>query len=429
MKVGSSMKKKYRVKKKNLFLFIFIIVMLVFGCIGGIFLYMKDDPVMENASLKGNTVEIKEVITDATLIAVGDNLIHSSLYKDANRHAGGNGYGTDKFDFTPMYKYIKEIVSNYDIGYINQETILGGTSLGLSDYPTFNSPYEVGDAVIDAGFNLVSLATNHTVDRGKKAVINSCDYWKGQDGVLTAGSYCSDEERDEISIAYVNDITYTMLNYTYGTNGMPVSDDYLVNVWPTDIDNINNPSNDKKYQLYKEQVKEDIEKVRDKVDVLIVAMHWGVEYTHTPTVYEKDMANYLASLDVDIIIGTHPHVIQPVTWIDDTLVIYSLGNFISAQYQNQGSCSNYKCTVGLMTSLKITKTVKGDDVSIKIDTVENELIYNYYNQSSWRGFVVIPFSNSEIVNYLPNYKNVYETYKNVVQSMDNNMYVKEVYSE
>lgn len=423
------MKKKYRVKKKNLFLFIFIIVMLVFGCIGGIFLYMKDDPVMENASLKGNTVEIKEVITDATLIAVGDNLIHSSLYKDANRHAGGNGYGTDKFDFTPMYKYIKEIVSNYDIGYINQETILGGTSLGLSDYPTFNSPYEVGDAVIDAGFNLVSLATNHTVDRGKKAVINSCDYWKGQDGVLTAGSYCSDEERDEISIAYVNDITYTMLNYTYGTNGMPVSDDYLVNVWPTDIDNINNPSNDKKYQLYKEQVKEDIEKVRDKVDVLIVAMHWGVEYTHTPTVYEKDMANYLASLDVDIIIGTHPHVIQPVTWIDDTLVIYSLGNFISAQYQNQGSCSNYKCTVGLMTSLKITKTVKGDDVSIKIDTVENELIYNYYNQSSWRGFVVIPFSNSEIVNYLPNYKNVYETYKNVVQSMDNNMYVKEVYSE
>lgn len=423
------MKKKYRVKKKNVILFVLIIVMLVLVLFGGISLLKGNDGDKNNTVIKGNTVEIKEVITDATLIAVGDNLIHSSLYKDANRHAGGNGYGTDKFDFSPMYKYIKEIVSNYDIGYINQETILGGTSLGLSDYPTFNSPFEVGDAVIDAGFNLVSLATNHTMDRGKNAVLNSCDYWKSKDGVLTAGSYCSEEEREEIRIASVNDITYTMLNYTYGTNGMPVSDDYLVNVWPTDIDNINNPDSDTKYQAYKEQVKEDIDRVRDKVDVLIVAMHWGVEYTHTPTAYEVDMANYLASHDVDIIIGTHPHVIQPVTWIDDTLVIYSLGNFISAQYQNQSTCSNYKCTVGLMTSLKITKTVKGDDVSIKIDNVENELIYNYYNQSTWRGFVVIPFSNSEIANYLPNYKNVYETYKNVVQDMDSSMYVKEVYSE
>lgn len=429
MKVGSSVKKKYRVKKKNVMLFALIIIMLVLVLVGGISLLKGNNGDNSNNVIKGNTVEIKEVITDATLIAVGDNLIHSSLYKDANRHAGGNGYGTDKFDFSPMYKYIKEIVSNYDIGYINQETILGGTSLGLSDYPTFNSPYEVGDAIIDAGFNLVSLATNHTMDRGKNAVLNSCDYWKSKDDVLTAGSYCSEEERDEIKISSVNDITYTMLNYTYGTNGMPVSDDYLVNVWPTDTDNINNPDSDTKYQAYKEQVKEDIDRVRDKVDVLIVAMHWGVEYTHTPTAYEVDMANYLASLDVDIIIGTHPHVIQPVTWIDDTLVIYSLGNFISAQYQNQGTCSNYKCTVGLMTSLKITKTVKGDDVSIKIDNVENELIYNYYNQSTWRGFVVIPFSNPEIANYLPNYKNVYETYKNVVQNMDSNMYVKEVYSE
>mgnify|MGYP003299964068 FL=1 len=154
-------------------------------------------------------------------------------------------------------------------------------------------------------------------------------------------------------------------------------------------------------------------------------MHWGTEYTHTPTAYEKDMANYLASLDVDIIIGTHPHVIQPVTWIDDTLVIYSLGNFISAQYQNYSTCTNYKCTVGLMTSLKIEKTVKGEEVTIKIDNIENELIYNYYNQNTWRGFIVIPFSNPDIVNYLPNYKKVYETYKEVVQRLDSSMYVKE----
>ena len=415
-------KKRKRRLKSGFKVTLFVIAFGVVG-LGGYFVY---DKYLQNNDIDDNNVtkpvikeEIKEETYEASLIAVGDNLIHSSVYNDAAKHANWKGY-----DFKPMYKYIKEIVSNYDIGYINQETILGGTELGLDDYPTFNSPQEVGDAVIDAGFNLVSLATNHTVDSGKKAVINSCEYWKKQEGVLTSGSYCSDEERNEIKIAEANNITYTMLNYTYGTNGMPVANDYLVNVWPTDL-MINDPSKDTKYQNYKEQVKKDIENVRDKVDVLIVAMHWGVEYTHKPTAYEKDMANYLASLDVDLIIGTHPHVIQPVEWIDDTLVIYSLGNFISAQYQNQSTCTNYKCTVGLMTSLKITKNVKGEDVSIKIDNVENELIYNYYNQSTWRGFLVIPFSNPEIANYLPNYKNVYNTYKEVVQSLDSSMYVKE----
>ena len=417
--------KKIRKLKKSAIILILIVIGTCLG-VSGYFVYdklfnVKEPNIEEKPVIK--EPEIKEEKYEATFIGVGDNLIHSSLYKDANKHANWKGY-----DFKPMLTYIKDIVSKYDIAYYNQETILGGTEIGLSDYPTFNSPYEAGDGMLDAGFNLVSLATNHTVDRGKKAVMNSCEYWKKQENVLTSGSYCSDQEREEVKIAEVNNITYTMLNYTYGTNGMPVSNNYLVNVWPTDL-NINSPDRDTKYQKYKEQVKADIEKVRDNVDILIVAMHWGVEYTHNPTEYEKDMAEYLASLDVDIIIGTHPHVIQPVAWIDDTLVIYSLGNFISAQYQNYSTCTNYKCTVGLMTSLKIMKTVKGEEVTIKIDNVENELIYNYYNQSTWRGFKVIPFSNPDIKNYLPNYKKVYETYKEVVQRLDSSMYVKELAGE
>ena len=385
--------------------------------------FIYNNFIKSEATAKKVTVdEIKEEHYEATVIAVGDSLIHSSVYKDANRHANG-GYlnlGTGKFDFTPMYPLIKEIVSKYDIGYYNQETILGGYDIGLSDYPRFNSPYEAGDGMLDAGFNLVSLATNHTVDSGKLAVEKSCEYWKQKSDVLTAGSYCSAEERDEVRIKEVNNISYTMLNYTYGTNGLPVSDYYLVNVWPT---NGGNPETDYSYNEYKEQVKKDIEKVRDKVDVLIVAMHWGVEYTHNPTAYEVDMANYLASLGVDVVIGTHPHVVQPVTWIDDTLVIYSLGNFISAQYQNYSSCYYYKCTVGLMTNFTIEKDVKDGKTSIKIKEVENELIYNYYNQNTWSGFKVIPFSNPEIKNYLPGYKDVYNTYKEVVQRLDNSMVV------
>ena len=198
-----------------------------------------------NHNKNENKKELKDTHDELTLIAVGDNLIHSSVYKDANAHANYNGY-----DFKPIISNIKNIVKNYDLAYYNQETILGGSELGLGDYPNFNSPYEAGDAMIDAGFNLVSLATNHTMDSGANAVENSCTYWKKQENVLTAGSYCSDEEREEIRIKEKNNITYTMLNYAYGTNGMPRIKDYYINLWPTDIDNINNPQSDKKYQNY-----------------------------------------------------------------------------------------------------------------------------------------------------------------------------------
>jgi len=411
-------KRKRRKLKKGFKIFLVIFSITLISIISYIIIKPnKDNKTISKPNIL-NKNEDKHY--EASLIAVGDYLIHSSVYKDANRLANGDGY-----DFKPMISYIKEIVSNYDIAYYNQETILGGSELGLSDYPTFNSPYEAGDAMLDAGFNLVSLATNHTMDSGKKAVENSCKYWQSKENALTAGSYCSEEERNKINIKEINNIKYTMLNYTYGTNGMPVANDYLVNVWPTDIDNINNPEKDTKYQAYKKQVKEDIDKVKDKVDFLIVAMHWGVEYTHEPTAYEKDMASYLASLGVNLIIGTHPHVIQPVTWIDDTLVIYSLGNFISAQYQNKNTCTNYKCTTELMTSLKIEKDIKNNQTSVKITNVENELLYNYYNQSTWRNFKVIPFSNPKIKEYLPNYKEVYNTYKAVVQKMDNEITVKD----
>jgi len=329
------MKRKRRTRRKlkvgRIILALFILVLIVIGIYFVIFKINDDrdlpisDPI---ATDKKKETKKKDEKYELSLVMVGDNLIHSSVYNDASKNAGYDGY-----DFKPMYTYIKDIVKKYDLAYYNQETILGGSELGLSDYPTFNSPYEVGDAMIDAGFNLVSLATNHTLDSGVKAIENSCKYWNSHaEEVLSAGSYCSEEERNEIKIKEKNNITYTMLSYTYGTNGIaiPSGKEYLVNVWPMDY----NADYGVGFEGYKTQVKKDVEAVRNKVDLLIVAMHWGVEYTHIPTSYQKEAAEYLASLGVDIIIGAHPHVVQPVTWIDDTLVIYSLGNFISAQYQD-----------------------------------------------------------------------------------------------
>lgn len=407
-----AVKVKRKLKFGNIFITISLTVLcgLVFVYLTGIF---NEQKFLEDGNEATEKIEEpKEENYEVSMVMVGDNLIHSSIYKDAMTSDGN-------YDFTKMYELIKPIVSEYDIAYYNQETILGGKELGVNDYPTFNSPQEVGDAMIDAGFNLVSLASNHTMDSGERAVLASRQYWDSKEDVLAVVSYASEEDRELVRIVEKNHITYTMLNYTYGTNGImvPSGKEYLVNVWPTDLE-INDVEKDTKYQAYKEQVKKDIESVREKVDVLIVAMHWGVEYTHEPTEYQKDMAEYLASLGVDIIIGAHPHVIQPVTWIDNTLVIYSLGNFISAQYQND----NYNKMVGLMTSLEIHKTVKGDDTNITIENVDNDLVYTYYK--NWRDFKVVPFSGVEIGDYLSDYKSVYERYKAIVQRYDSNMAVK-----
>lgn len=401
-------KKRRRIKRRlridRILILLLVIAIIIFGIYFAITHIFKNED--NGTGSKSISREEKEKTYELSLVMVGDNLIHDSIYNDAGRNAGGNGY-----DFTPMYTYLKEVVKDYDLAYYNQETILGGDEIGLSSYPAFNSPYEVGDAMVDAGFNLVSLATNHTIDRGEKAVLNSCEYWSGQEGVMTAGSYSSEEERNKVQVMEKNNITYSLLSYTYGTNGIPVPSgkEYLVNVWPT---NGNNPDTDNEYQIYKETVKEDIARVRDKVDVLMVAMHWGAEYTHTPTAYQLDMAEFLEEQGVDIIIGSHPHVVMPVTWINDTLVIYSLGNLISGQETDL----DYAKMVGLMTSIKITKTVKNGESKITLRDLNNELLYT--SHPSQRNYKVIPFSNPDIVNYTSDYVRLYNKYSAVIKNMD-----------
>ena len=399
------MKRRRKINKKKVILFIFIIIILV---IGSIFIVSKlfDKEVVPSGNSVDNT---KEENYSIKLLMVGDNLINDKIYNTMKTN--------DTYDFKPIYTYIKEINKDYDLAYYNQETILGGSSIGVSSYPAFNSPYEVGDATIDAGFNLVSLATNHTLDRGEQAIINSRNYWNSKDNVLAVGSYSSNEEKDEIHILKKNNITYTMLNYTYGTNGIkvPSNKEYLVNVWPCTG---NDPSTDTKYQEYKNTVKEDIEKVRDKVDLLIVAIHWGIEYKYTPNEYQKDMASYLASLGVNIIIGTHPHVVEPITYIDNTLVIYSLGNFVSAQ----DTVEDYNTRVGLLSTITINKDSNNN---ISLSDLNNELIFTTDSSNSYK---VITFSNPDIKTYLNDYERVYNKYSSIVKSIDDTIKINSLSS-
>lgn len=378
--------------KSRKFYLLVVILIIIFATL--CYFIIKEEPKTElktvNESQEKKEPEVKE--ERLSLIMVGDALLHSSLYRD--------GYQNGTYDFTSQLELIKPEIQKHDLAFYNQESILGGTSIGLSDYPNFNSPQEFGDAMIDAGFNLVSLANNHTMDRGVTAIQNSCDYWKTKD-VLTAGSYCSAEDAEEIKIKEKNGIKYTMLAYTYGTNGITVPSDkpYLVNLYSDEL------------------AKADIEKVRDKVDLLIVSMHWGTEYRSEPTDEQKREAEYLSNLGVDIIIGTHPHVIEPISYINDTLVIYSLGNFISAQSTN----NDYNTMVELMTSVDVVKTTKDGKSEIKLENLNNELLYNYYQKDSrWHNFKVIPFSQMN-ETYNSDYKRLYEKYSSVVRMYNPNI--------
>ncbi len=324
----------------------------------------------------------------ARIFMVGDALIHSSIYQDAKQSDGS-------YDFRSMLEYIKPIALKYDLKYYNQETILGGASLGYSNYPRFNSPQEVGDAFIDAGFNLVSLATNHTMDKGEVGVINSVNYWKSKEGIVYSGQWTSSEERETVEIHEINGIKYAFFAYTTWTNGLntPSGKEYLNNVYSD------------------EKAKTDIEKVKDKVDVIIVAMHWGNEYSHGVSASQTSIANYLSSLGVNLIIGAHPHVVEPVEYINDgkTFVIYSLGNFISDQV-------GIERLTGLMMEVTIKKVIDIDDsVTVSIENPKAELIYTKSNNSRDRDFKVYPYSQLNNT-LLPNYMSYYEKYKGIVSS-------------
>ena len=382
---------RLRKKVKNILI---VLLLCCLSAILGFYIQRKMNYKNEYVDVIYKTVNT-EVVNNASLVMVGDALMHMAV---VNAYKSGNSY-----NFDGIFKYIGPIVKEYDLAYYNQETILGGTGIKLSGYPQFNSPQQVGDAFIKAGFNLVSLATNHTMDKyystGGKTIANSVNYWKSKkDDVYAAGSYLSQEERDEVVIKEVNGITYGFLSYTEQTNGLavPSGKSYLCNVWN------------------KDKVKKDVEKYRSKVDLLMVAMHWGEEYTNTPTSGEKEKAKYLASLGVDLIIGCHPHVIQPMTYIDNTLVVYSLGNFVSNQ-------SGYNKQTGLMASANIVKKTYHGKTTVTIEDATAELIFTNKNDK----YVIYPYSKLNN-NILSGYKDYYNKLKKVMTSMSDKITVKEL---
>ena len=228
----------------------------------------------------------------ATLVAVGDNLIHNTLIASGQMEDGSE-------DYTSFYKKIKADISAADIAVIDQETILGGEEFEYTGYPVFNTPWAVGDAAIDAGFNVFLCATNHTMDKGFKGIQNECTYFDNHPEVKHVGSNDTEDDYNSIVYAEANGIKFAILNYTYGTNGIPLPNDkpWCVNM------------------MDKEKITADVNKAKGNCDIIVAFPHWGTENSTSVSDYQKDYVKLFSDLGVDIVIGGHPHVLQPIEWV------------------------------------------------------------------------------------------------------------------
>lgn len=289
--------------------------------------------------------------SQVTLLAVGDNLIHIEVVKSGKQEDGS-------YQYDHLYKNLADEIKAADLAVVNQETILGGDDFAYSGYPSFNSPSEIGEALVSAGFDVVTHATNHTMDMGYKAVKNTFDFWSGYPEVTVLGINETKEQQDTIPIVEKNGIKLAMLNYTYGLNGyhMPEDKPYLVNL------------------LDKKKMQKDIRKAKELADFIIVFPHWGTEYVYEATSMQEDLADFFYDLGVDLVIGTHPHVLEPVEWIEKEpghrmLVYYSLGNFMS--YQKEAPRM-----LGGMATLTITKDASGTYIS---DAAITPIVTHYEN--------------------------------------------------
>jgi len=303
--------------------------------------------------------EVPPPVDYLTLVAAGDNLYHTTILTCFAREGG--------YDFTPIYEAVKPCIVPADIAFVNQETVF--VEKDFSGYPRFGSPEAAGAALADAGFDVVNHATNHALDQGEAGLRFTMNYWDTHPPTRYIGIYPSEEERGTPLIIEKNNFQVGFLAYTYGTNSIPFprGKEYLVSL------------------IDEEAMAAAIDALRPLCDLLIVSMHWGIEYETAPSRAQKKTALFLAEHNVDIIIGHHPHVLEPREKLPRpdggvTLCFYSLGNFISSQMEPGG----YVLLGGLMYV-----RLKKDMAGIRIEEEGIIPVVTHY-EKGWTGYKIYP---------------------------------------
>lgn len=354
--------KSSKKRNKKLLLILFIILLIFFIFILNKFnknlttnINTENNSAETTLSNKNTKQDTAEPIT-FTLTSLGDTLCHNTQYWDAYNSK------TNEYDFSYVYEDIKNYTLSSDITIGSLETTFAGKEKGYSNYPTFNTPDSLATALKNIGVDVVSLAGNHALDYGYTGLCRTIDVFNNI-GLSHLGTYKTAEDQEKILIKDVKGVKIAFINYTYGTNGIPVPSgkEFCVNL------------------IDKDFIKKQINQAKEQnVDMIVACMHWGTEYRTTANSEQKDLANFLFENGVDVILGNHPHVLEPmekktITLQDGTtkevFVVYALGNFTADQRDEITRDS-------AILNLTITKN---SDSKISIDKVNYVPIYMYKN--------------------------------------------------
>lgn len=284
-------------------------------------------------------------ILSVHIVCAGDNLIHSSIYNQARRRAKENGL--EGYDFGYVYERVERYIKDADLAILNQETIVTD-ELEPSDYPCFCSPADLGEHMIDIGFDVFSMSNNHVLDRGEEGLLATLRFWDSHEGIVRYGAYRDEEDMNNIRTLEVNGITFAFLGYPEHTNGISLKADSPCKV------------------IYLKQldiIEQQVRRADELADVVIVSPHFGTEISNTVTDNQREIAKMLVDWGADLIVGTQPHTAQEMEYItreDGTkgFCYYCLGNFVSAQ-------SNPKALVGILADLTVTKNSQTGEISIE----------------------------------------------------------------
>ncbi len=327
-----------------------------------------DETEVSDTEQKGSMISETEPEPETvSLVMAGDVLLHTPVAESGLAEDGS-------YHFDQLFSHVAAI-KDADIALVNQEVIIGGEELGITGYPSFNAPYALGDALVNAGFDVILHATNHALDKGKNGLINCMNFWKTnypQETVL--GIHNSREEQDQICVYEKNGMKIAILNYTYGTNGISLPADM-----PYGVD-----------LLREDKVISDLKQAEELADFTVVCPHWGTEYEHGITDEQKYWTRIFAENGADLVIGTHPHVIEPVEWYGDEndgkemLVYYSLGNFVNWTSDSGAGISDRM--VGGLAEVTLTR---GEDGTVKISGYGVEPVISHV-ESGYQGVTAYP---------------------------------------
>lgn len=365
-------------KRKNMVALILILILITLGITYKVLpKIVLDDKNKSNEVIENKTTEEKKDYSTLNLTVVGDFLFESPYYKSIE-----NGDSKDLY-----FNKVKSYFNDDDISIGNMEVVIGNDNMKISgDGYNFCAPSWIGPLVSSLDLEVLSTANNHSYDRGVEGINSTIDYFKNNTDIVTLGTEKQGNNR-KTRIIEKNGLKIGFSSFTLGTNIKPSKENVsLINYYKDPYTK----------EILKNQISEEISYLKKNADIIITLMHWGTEFTFYPNDEQKEMANYLNSLGVDIIVGSHSHSIQPIEIIGEdkkTLVYYSLGNFVSADDdiartpKGQETFDNaYQFGLLSKISLKINK-----DNNIEFDNIKTEPIINYFDKNM-RNFELIPLS-------------------------------------